>query len=298
MPRSSNPPQHPTVAGIPVQANQGGQNPVGYCVGGPHMTPAMAQAPVAQAPPMVEAQPQRAMQVMQVQVPQGMQGGMPLQVQTPGGVMHVQIPPGLQPGMVFEMQVPMSQPTIAPQPMAMYGGGGEVVQGETGADFQGATYCGDGIVSIELDRRPVVQPGTEHMTIAGEMHEDCCGCGNPNFDMQYQPGKVAITESEFDAAIMEMNSVLKRPLWWYLCYPLVCPLSVCTGERLGLYETTGPDLQRKAKQLSNKYAAQGVKFSIRRKQERIVDTDDYFGELDADISDTFFLLVRQGVVQR
>ena len=140
MPRSSNPPQHPTVAGIPVQANQGGQNPVGYCVGGPHMTPAMAQAPVAQAPPMVEAQPQRAMQVMQVQVPQGMQGGMPMQVQTPGGVMQVQIPPGLQPGTAFHIQVPvqpaMAQPASQPTTVAQ----GYVVQGTgpSGSAYPGA----------------------------------------------------------------------------------------------------------------------------------------------------------------
>ncbi len=47
-----------------------------------------------------------AMQKMQVTVPQGMQGGMPLQVQTPGGLMQVTIPPGLGPGAMFEMMVP------------------------------------------------------------------------------------------------------------------------------------------------------------------------------------------------
>ena len=47
-------------------------------------------------------------QTMSVQVPQGLQGGMPMQVQTAGGVMQVQIPAGLQPGTAFEIQVPRS----------------------------------------------------------------------------------------------------------------------------------------------------------------------------------------------
>ena len=55
-----------------------------------------------------------AVQTVSVQVPQGMQGGMPMQVQTPGGVMQVQIPAGLQPGMAFQIQVP-----AAPQPVDM-----------------------------------------------------------------------------------------------------------------------------------------------------------------------------------
>ena len=45
-------------------------------------------------------------QTMSVQVLPGLQGGMPMQVQTPNGVFQVQIPPGLQPGMAFEIQVP------------------------------------------------------------------------------------------------------------------------------------------------------------------------------------------------
>ena len=47
-------------------------------------------------------------QTMSVQVPQGLQGGMSMQVQTPGGVMQVQIPAGLQPGTAFKIQVPTS----------------------------------------------------------------------------------------------------------------------------------------------------------------------------------------------
>ena len=71
----------------------------------------MAQ-PMAGAPQAGSGQP--AVQNMSVQVPQGMQGGMPLQVQTPAGVVQVQIPPGLQPGMSFLMQVPeVAQPEPA-----------------------------------------------------------------------------------------------------------------------------------------------------------------------------------------
>ena len=82
---------------------------VGYQqAGGAQM---MAQ-PMAGAPQAGSGQP--AVQNMSVQVPQGMQGGMPLQVQTPAGVVQVQIPPGLQPGMSFLIQAPeVAQPAVA-----------------------------------------------------------------------------------------------------------------------------------------------------------------------------------------
>ena len=49
---------------------------------------------------------------MSVTVPQGMKGGMPLQVQTPGGLMQVTIPQGLGPGNSFEMMVPLGMEII------------------------------------------------------------------------------------------------------------------------------------------------------------------------------------------
>ena len=62
------------------------------------------------APQQVEVtnQSSSGAQTMSVQVPQGLQGGTPMQVQTPGGVMQVQIPAGLQPGTAFKFQVPTS----------------------------------------------------------------------------------------------------------------------------------------------------------------------------------------------
>ena len=76
--------------------------------------------PIQGQPIMGQPVQQPPMQTMQVQVPQGMQGGQMLQVQTPAGLMQVQIPPGLQSGQVFQMQVPMpqQQPVMAQaQPM-------------------------------------------------------------------------------------------------------------------------------------------------------------------------------------
>ena len=107
-----------------------------YCAGGPHRPQSSApqrapqpsyqpQPPQQQsyttvaagypvpAPPMAQAQSQPAMQLMSVSVPQGMQGGMPMQVQTPGGLMQVQIPPGLQPGAAFQIQVPLQAAQLA-----------------------------------------------------------------------------------------------------------------------------------------------------------------------------------------
>ena len=73
--------------------------------------PAFLRSPVP-----VLAEPQ--MQVMEVEVPPGMQGGMMLQVQTPAGLMEVQIPQGLQAGQAFTMQVPIAQPQpVAQQPV-------------------------------------------------------------------------------------------------------------------------------------------------------------------------------------
>merc|ERR1712032_748766 len=44
----------------------------------------------------------------------GVQGGQPLQVQTPNGLMQVTVPKGLGPGQQFEMMVPVKQePQIA-----------------------------------------------------------------------------------------------------------------------------------------------------------------------------------------
>ena len=102
------PPQPPRAV-VPLPAGGGTPQAVGYQqAGGAQM---MAQ-PMAGAPQAGSGQP--AVQNMSVQVPQGMQGGMPLQVQTPAGVVQVQIPPGLQPGMSFLMQVPeVAQPAVA-----------------------------------------------------------------------------------------------------------------------------------------------------------------------------------------
>ena len=69
-----------------------------------------AQPVVATATP-VQQQPQS--QPMMVQVPQGMMGGMMMQVQTPAGLMQVTIPQGLQSGGTFQMMVPMPQQAMA-----------------------------------------------------------------------------------------------------------------------------------------------------------------------------------------
>ena len=78
------------------------------------MAPPMAGYPQAAPQPMAGYPPAAgAVQTMSVQVPQGVQGGMPMQVQTAAGVVQVQVPPGLQPGMAFQIQVPGAQPAVA-----------------------------------------------------------------------------------------------------------------------------------------------------------------------------------------
>ena len=56
-------------------------------------------------------------QVLNFQVPQGMQGGMPVQVLTPTGLVQVPIPPGLGAGAIFQILVPTARAT-APTELA------------------------------------------------------------------------------------------------------------------------------------------------------------------------------------
>ena len=56
------------------------------------------------------------MQTMAVTVPAGMQGGMPLQIQTPSGIMQVTIPNGLCAGQQFQITVPAAAPPPMAQP--------------------------------------------------------------------------------------------------------------------------------------------------------------------------------------
>lgn len=65
-----------------------------------------------------------ATQLMQIQIPQGVSGGMMLQIQAPSGqLMQVQVPQGLSAGMTFQVQMPTSAPVAAapqPDPMALF----------------------------------------------------------------------------------------------------------------------------------------------------------------------------------
>ena len=72
--------------------NTGGRCTVEISCDADTMQPVMAQPIQQQQPPM---------QIMHVQVPQGMEGGHMLQVQTPAGLMQVQVPNGLHAGQVF-----------------------------------------------------------------------------------------------------------------------------------------------------------------------------------------------------
>ena len=57
------------------------------------------------APPVAQL---AGAQAMRVTVPEGVTGGQPLQVQTPGGLMQTVVPDGLQPGDQFDILVPMA----------------------------------------------------------------------------------------------------------------------------------------------------------------------------------------------
>ena len=59
-----------------------------------------------------------ATQLMAVEVPEGMQGGMCVQVQTPAGLMEAQIPFGMEAGESFQIAVPVVPESTTPEPAA------------------------------------------------------------------------------------------------------------------------------------------------------------------------------------
>ena len=147
------------------QAQMAGQ-PVEQPMGPPPMT---GHPHYLQPQMQMTGQPQMLMQApmqtppgqmkMMVTVPQGVQGGMPLQMQTPAGIMQVTVPNGLYPGQTFEILVPVgganagstNQVAVVRQPQVVvhhhmdsgygYGGrstGGEVALGVVGGLMAGA----------------------------------------------------------------------------------------------------------------------------------------------------------------
>ena len=129
----------------------------------------------------------------------------------------------------------------------------------------------DGRITMELPGQgPIVDPGTEARTIAVQATEGCFGPAS--FDPVYVPGRVNLTNDEFNAAVMEVNGVLQRQSWFVNC---CCPAD---------------QLRAKCSELTQRHAAKRVEFQIRTRDGIGIDME---GNPSPD--EKCYLLVRQMV---
>jgi hypothetical protein len=129
----------------------------------------------------------------------------------------------------------------------------------------------DGRITMELPGQgPIVDPGTEARTIAVQATEGCFGPAS--FDPVYVPGRVNLTNDEFNAAVMEVNGVLQRQSWFVNC---CCPAD---------------QLRAKCSELTQRHAAKRVEFQIRTRDGIGIDME---GKPSPD--EKCYLLVRQMV---
>ena len=129
----------------------------------------------------------------------------------------------------------------------------------------------DGRITMELPGQgPIVDPGTEARTIAVQATEGCFGPAS--FDPVYVPGRVNLTNDEFNAAVMEVNGVLQRQSWFVNC---CCPAD---------------QLRAKCSELTQRHAAKRVEFQIRTRDGIGIDMQ---GNPSPD--EKCYLLVRQMV---
>jgi energy-converting hydrogenase Eha subunit E len=103
------------------------------------------------------------MQTMAVTVPAGMQGGMPLQIQTPSGIMQVTIPNGLCAGQQFQITVPQpayGQP-MEGQAMGVPPQGQPIYQQQPGMMTQPPQMAMPAAMQMQVTVPPGVQPGQQ-----------------------------------------------------------------------------------------------------------------------------------------
>ena len=129
----------------------------------------------------------------------------------------------------------------------------------------------DGRLTVELPgQAPLVDPGSEARTIAVQATEGCCG--PVRFDPVYVPGRVNLTNEEFNAAVMEVNGVLQQQTCLVNC---CCPAD---------------QLRTKCSELTQRHAAKRVEFQIRTRDGIGIDMQ---GNPSPD--EKCYLIVRQMV---
>ena len=102
----------------------------------------------------------------------------------------------------------------------------------------------------------------------GEANEGCCGPSS--FNPAYMPGKIALTNEEFNEAVMEINGVLDNMIFFTNCF---CPAD---------------PLRTKCSELTQRWANKRVEFAIKTKGQIGMDMS---GNLFPD--EKLFLVIRQ-----
>ena len=144
----------------------------------------------------------------------------------------------------------------------------------------------------------VVVPEHERQTtIFGRLDDDYCGCKSPKFAIQYEPGKINLTQDEFDSAVAEFNDAVKKPIWWYPLWPLIVSFHAFTCHVCDPYQRGGCVdfvLEKMAEKMSEKFAYKGVKFIIRVRLEASMGWGALpcCGECYAE-KDGYFLVIQQ-----
>ena len=150
-----------------------------------------------------------------------------------------------------------------------------------------------------LDRQfyGVVPEHERQTTIFGRLDDDYCGCKSPKFAIQYEPGKINLTQDEFDSAVAEFNDAVKKPIWWYPLWPLIVSFHAFTCHVCDPYQRGGCVdfvLEKMAEKMSEKFAYKGVKFIIRVRLEASMGWGALpcCGECYAE-KDGYFLVIQQ-----
>ena len=143
---------------------------------------------------------------------------------------------------------------------------------------------------------PMVTANEVQATIAGRLDDDCCGCKDPKFAIQYEPDKIKLTQDEFDRAVAEFNNAVKKPIWWYPLWPLCVLFHAFTCHICDPYQKGGCVdfvLEKMAEKMSSQFAHKGVVFSIRvRLEPSLWGAIPCIGSLYEE-KDGYFLVIQQ-----
>jgi len=131
---------------------------------------------------------------------------------------------------------------------------------------------------MRIDRRPVVNPGTEHRTICIQMSDR--GCCQPGYYGEYEPGKVNLSPDEFYEAISSYNDKF-LPCWTFFC----CLWPCCRNER---------HAHKVTRTLNEKYKSRNIRFRLDSRAELVTNVvADLKGDPNVHGETKHFLIITQ-----